>query len=43
MEEDWLHNMQGGQRVSKPDFGLNVISLLVLEMGGFMVVRTYFD
>lgn len=36
--------MQGGQRSSKPDFSLNVISfLLVLEMGGFMVVRTYFD
>lgn len=43
MEEDWLHNTQGGQRVSKPDFSLNVISLLlVLEMGGFMVVITYF-
>lgn len=38
MEEDWLHNTQGGQKVSKPDFSLNVISfLLVLEMGGFTV------
>jgi len=36
--------MQGGQRSSKPDFSLSVISfLLVLEMGGFIVVRTYFD
>lgn len=44
MEKDWLYNMKGGQRISKPDFSLNVISfLLVLEMGGFMVVRTYFD
>lgn len=44
MEEDWLHNTQGGQKVSKPNFSSNVILfMLVLEMGGFMVVRTYFD
>ncbi len=39
-----MHNTQGGQKVSKPNFSLNVISfLLVLDMGGFMVVRTYLD